>query len=76
MSSQGAGAETLFETGDVVRVATGPFSELTGRLTRLEAGSRVKVLLSILGAPTCPIGQVAAMGASTMSGFEAPPSGR
>ena len=49
MSSQEAGAVASFEPGDAIRVATGPFSGLTGRLARLEAGTRVNVLLSILG---------------------------
>jgi len=47
--SQGTGVAAPFEAGAAIRVATGPFSGFTGRLTHLDDGGRVKILLSILG---------------------------
>jgi len=49
ISSQGAEAAIAFEAGAAIRVTIGPFSGLTGLVSRLDAGGRVKVLLSILG---------------------------
>jgi len=37
------------EVGQIVRVASGPFSDLVGKLERLDAAGRVRVLLDLLG---------------------------
>jgi transcription elongation factor/antiterminator RfaH len=38
--------------GDVVRVTCGPFSELVGKLERLDGAARVRVLLELMGRRT------------------------
>jgi transcriptional antiterminator RfaH len=44
-----AGMVARLKPGDPVRIARGPFADLTGELQSLVAGDRVRVLLRILG---------------------------
>jgi len=39
----------MFEIGQAVRIADGPFAELVGTLEYLDAAGRVRVLLDLLG---------------------------
>jgi transcription elongation factor/antiterminator RfaH len=40
---------TAFAVGDSVRVRAGPFTDLVGRLVRMDGGGRVQILLQLLG---------------------------
>lgn len=45
-------ADSDLVPGDSVRVAFGPFADLVGRLERLDAAGRVRVLLELMGRAT------------------------